>query len=80
MREWSDGAGTPLVFWHALGPCASGAELVELAPRLVAGGLAPVSVDGPGFGASPVAASYDLDSLAALLRATIGEPVSTVPC
>jgi pimeloyl-ACP methyl ester carboxylesterase len=73
VREWSDGAGTPLVFWHALGPCASGAELVELAPRLVAGGLAPVSVDGPGFGASPVATSYDLDSLAALLRATIGE-------
>ena len=73
VREWSDGAGTPLVFWHALGPCASGAELVELAPRLVAGGLAPISVDGPGFGASPVAASYDLGSLAALLRATIRE-------
>jgi len=73
VREWSGGAGTPLVFWHALSPCASGAELVELAPRLVAGGLAPISVDGPGFGASPVAASYDLGSLAALLRATIRE-------
>ena len=55
VREWSDGANTPLVFWHALGPCASGAELVELAPRLAAHGLAPFSVDGPGFGASPVA-------------------------
>jgi pimeloyl-ACP methyl ester carboxylesterase len=73
VREWSDGAGTPLVFWHALGPCASGAELVELAPLLAARGIAPVSVDGPGFGASPLAAAYDLESLATLLRATIHE-------
>jgi pimeloyl-ACP methyl ester carboxylesterase len=73
VREWSDGDGSPLVFWHALGPCASGAELVELAPRLVAAGLAPVSVDGPGFGASPAAADYGLHSLAELLRATIHE-------
>jgi pimeloyl-ACP methyl ester carboxylesterase len=58
------------VFWHALGPCASGAELVELAPRLAAHGLAPVSVDGPGFGASPPATAYDLVSLATLLHAT----------
>jgi pimeloyl-ACP methyl ester carboxylesterase len=73
VREWSDAGGTPLVFWHALGPCASGAELVELAPRLAAAGIAPFSVDGPGFGASPVAGAYDLASLAELLRATIGE-------
>ena len=73
VREWSDGAGTPLVFWHALGPCASGAELVELAPRLAAHGIAPVSVDGPGFGASPLAEAYDLESLATLLHATIRE-------
>ena len=73
VREWADDGGTPLVFWHALGPCASGAELVELAPRLEAHGIAPVSVDGPGFGASPPATAYDLDSLATLLRATIHE-------
>ena len=73
VREWSDGGDTPLVFWHALGPCASGAELVELAPRLAAHGLAPYSVDGPGFGASPVATTYDLAALAELLRATIAE-------
>jgi pimeloyl-ACP methyl ester carboxylesterase len=73
VRDWGVGDGTPLVFWHALGPCASGAELVELAPRLAERGIAPFAVDGPGFGASPVAAAYDLASLAELLRATIGE-------
>ena len=73
VREWPADGDTPLVFWHALGPCASGAELVELAPRLAARGIAPFSVDGPGFGASPPAIAYDLESLAALLRATIGE-------
>jgi pimeloyl-ACP methyl ester carboxylesterase len=73
VREWPSDGGVPLVFWHALGPCASGAELVELAPRLAAHGIAPFSVDGPGFGASPPAIAYDLESLAALLRATIRE-------
>ena len=71
VREWRSDGGVPLVFWHALGPCASGAELVELAPRLAAHGIAPVSVDGPGFGAP--ADAYDLASLAALLRATVRE-------
>ena len=60
------------MFWHALGPCASGAELVELAPRLASRGIAPYSVDGPGFGASPPTTEYDLESLAELLRTTIG--------
>jgi pimeloyl-ACP methyl ester carboxylesterase len=73
VREWPADGGIPLVFWHALGPCASGAELVELAPRLAAHRIAPVSVDGPGFGASPPTADYDLESLAALLHATIHE-------
>lgn len=73
VREWPNSGGTPLVFWHALGPCASGAELVELAPRLAAKGIAPFSVDGPGFSASPPATAYDLESLATLLRATIRE-------
>jgi pimeloyl-ACP methyl ester carboxylesterase len=72
VREWPSDGGTPVVFWHALGPCASGAELVELAPRFAAHGLEPVSVDGPGFGASPPTTDYDLVSLAELLRATIG--------
>jgi len=73
VREWSDGSGKPIVFWHALGPCASGAELVEVAPRLMAHGYSPVSVDGPGFGASPLAAEedYALQRLAELLRAAV---------
>jgi len=73
VRAWRSDGDVPLVFWHALSPCASGAELVELAPRLIAHGLAPFSVDGPGFGASPLAGAYDLESLATLLRATIRE-------
>jgi pimeloyl-ACP methyl ester carboxylesterase len=73
VREWPSNGGIPLVFWHALGPCASGAELVELAPRLAGKGVAAVSVDGPGFGASPPTTAYDLASLAALLRATMRE-------
>jgi pimeloyl-ACP methyl ester carboxylesterase len=74
VREW-ESKGVSLVFWHALGPCATGAELVELAPRLAAQGLAPISVDGPGFGASPLAEpeAYRLSSLAELLHATIRE-------
>ena len=71
VRRWPSDGGIPLVFWHALGPCASGAELVELAPRLAAHGIAPFSVDGPGFGASPPAIAYGLESLATLLRGTI---------
>ena len=75
VREWSDGGGEPFVFWHALGPCASGAELVEVAPRLSAHGYSPVSVDGPGFGATPLAPAehYSLQRLAELLRAVVRE-------
>jgi pimeloyl-ACP methyl ester carboxylesterase len=68
VREWG-GDGTPFVFWHALGPLASGAELVEVAPRLVAHGYRVLSVDGPGFGASPHADDYSLAALAAKLDA-----------
>jgi pimeloyl-ACP methyl ester carboxylesterase len=70
VRDWG-GDGIPLLFWHALGPCASGAELVEVAPGLVAGGYHPYSVDGPGFGASPPADDYSLRALAATLH-TVG--------
>lgn len=71
VRDWG-GDGVPLVFWHALGPCASGAELVEVAPRLVARGYHPRSVDGPGFGASPLAEDYALRALAAQLHDALG--------
>ena len=70
VRDWG-GDGVPVLFWHALGPCASGAELVEIAPRLVAGGYHPYSVDGSGFGASSPAEDYSLRALAAALY-TVG--------
>ena len=70
VRDWG-GEGIPLVFWHAMGPCASGAELVEVGPVLAARGYHPYSVDGPGFGASPAATDYALRALAAKLHETI---------
>ena len=76
VRDWG-GDGVPLLFWHALGPCASGAELVEVAPRLVARGYHPYSVDGAGFGASPPADDYSLRALAEQLHAVgIERPVA----
>ena len=75
VRDWG-GDGVPLVFCHALGPCASGGELVELAPRLVAHGYHPYSVDGPGFGASPIADDYGAQALAAnVLELGLDRPV-----
>lgn len=68
VRDWG-GDGVPVVFWHGLGACASGAELVEVAPRVAARGYHPYSVDAPGFGASPSAGDYSLRSLAAKLEA-----------
>ena len=49
VREWGEPGGTPLLFWHALGPVASGAMLAEVAPRLAAAGYHVASVDGPGI-------------------------------
>jgi pimeloyl-ACP methyl ester carboxylesterase len=68
VREWGDRDGTPLLFWHALGPVASGAMVAEVAPRLAKAGFRVAAVDGPGFGESPLVppARYRLDSLAEL--------------
>jgi pimeloyl-ACP methyl ester carboxylesterase len=59
-----------LLFWHALGPDASGEEFDDVAKRLVAAGFRVVAVDGPGFGASPllVADAYGLDALVAVVQ------------
>ena len=54
VREWGDGVGRPLFFWHALGLATSGNWLGEVAPTLVERhGLRVLALDGPGFGASP---------------------------
>jgi pimeloyl-ACP methyl ester carboxylesterase len=73
VREWGDAADPAILFWHALGPAASGALIVELAPRLVDGGYRVVSVDGPGFGSSPLLPPerYRLDSLVELVRSLV---------
>lgn len=70
VREWGDTADPALLFWHSLGPASSGALIVEVAPALVAAGYRVVSVDGPGFGASPLLPPerYRLDALVELAR------------
>jgi pimeloyl-ACP methyl ester carboxylesterase len=54
VRTWGGEEGTPLVFWHALGPAASGATIAEIAPVLAARGHRVLAIDGPGFGLSPL--------------------------
>ena len=69
-REWGDAADRAILFWHSLGPASSGALIVEVAPPLVATGYRVVSVDGPGFGASPLLPPerYNLEALVELAR------------
>jgi pimeloyl-ACP methyl ester carboxylesterase len=68
VREW-DGAGTPLLVWHALGQAASGAFAGVMATRLAAHGLHPYAIDGPGFGESAAlpTAEYTVPRMADIL-------------
>lgn len=50
VRQWGD--GVPIVFWHALGPAASGATIGEAAPVLARRGYRTIAIDAPGFGGS----------------------------
>jgi pimeloyl-ACP methyl ester carboxylesterase len=74
-REWGEAGDVTIVFWHALGPDPSGADLADVARVLVAAGFHVLAVDGPGFGRSPLAPveSYRLDALVAALRELIDE-------
>jgi pimeloyl-ACP methyl ester carboxylesterase len=69
VHRWGAHADVPIVFWHALGPDASGAELAEVAPVLVDAGFYVVAIDGPGFGSSPLLPPerYRLESLVSIL-------------
>jgi pimeloyl-ACP methyl ester carboxylesterase len=75
VREWGSDGGRPLLFWHALGPAASGATVAEVAPVLAERGNRVVAVDGPGFGASPLLPPerYELEALAGLIEGLIRE-------
>jgi pimeloyl-ACP methyl ester carboxylesterase len=82
VREWGDTSAPAILFWHSLGPASSGALIVEVAPPLVEAGFRVVSVDGPGFGSSPLLlpGRYRLDSLVELVRRLVDgldlEPVT----
>jgi pimeloyl-ACP methyl ester carboxylesterase len=69
VRQWGAHDDVPVVFWHALGPDASGAELADVAPVLVDAGFYVVAIDGPGFGNSPLLPTerYRLESLVSIL-------------
>jgi pimeloyl-ACP methyl ester carboxylesterase len=75
VREWGAGKNRKLLFWHALGPSGSGETILEVAPPLVARGFHVISVDGPGFGASPTipAHRYELEPLMELVDGLVAE-------
>lgn len=75
IHEWGDPDGIPLVFWHALGPLASGAELGEVAPIFAEAGFHSIAIDGPGFGRSPLLPPerYERSSLVSLVRGLVDE-------
>jgi pimeloyl-ACP methyl ester carboxylesterase len=75
VHRWGDRGDIPVVFWHALGPDASGAELADVAVVLADAGFHVVAVDGPGFGKSPLlpAERYRLASLVSILHELIDE-------
>src|SRR5437764_3533733 len=70
VREWGRRDDVPLLFWHALGPEASGNDLADVAPAIAEAGFHVLAVDGPGFGRSAAidAQRYRLESLVDLLH------------
>src|SRR5260221_6270003 len=54
VHRWGERGDIPVVFWHALGPDASGADLAHVAGVLADAGFQVVAVDRPGFARSPL--------------------------
>ena len=75
VHEWGRRDDVPLLFWHALGPDASGAEFRGIAPAIAGSGFHILAVDGPGFGRTPALPPerYRLDSLVDLLHELVDE-------
>lgn len=73
-HEWyaEERTGT-ILFWHGLGATASGAEMIEVAPRLAAAGFDVIAIDAPGFGSSHALppAGYHLAALAEIMLRVI---------
>jgi pimeloyl-ACP methyl ester carboxylesterase len=80
VREWGDAGVPATVFWHAVGPLASGAYGRELAAAFVARGLRLVAVDAPGYGLTPRRdpSGYGLEELAEVLLAVAGERAALI--
>jgi pimeloyl-ACP methyl ester carboxylesterase len=80
VREWGESDAPTAVFWHGLGPLASGALGRELAPALVERGWRLLAPDAPGFGRSPAREpeAYALDALGDLLLGAVDEPVALI--
>jgi len=75
VHEWGSRDDPPVLFWHALGPDASGADLAPVAPPIAAAGYHVLAVDGPGFGRSPARPSdgYGLATLVHVLHDVVDE-------
>lgn len=80
VREWGQEGSPTAVFWHALGPLASGAFGRELAPGLAERGWRLLAPDAPGFGRSPAREpdTYALDALADLLLRSVDGQVALI--
>jgi pimeloyl-ACP methyl ester carboxylesterase len=75
VRAFGDPGGRPFVFWHALGPDASGASFEAVGRVLAARGFDVYAVDGPGFGGSPLGEpeEYRLDALAKSMWSSVDD-------
>ena len=75
VREWGDPVAPAAVFWHALGPCVTGAYARELAPAFVSRDRRLLALDAPGFGLTPVRPpeAYELAALSDLLARVVRE-------
>jgi magnesium chelatase accessory protein len=75
LHEWGAPEGTPVLFWHPLGPASSGRYANELGPVLAERGFRVAAPDGPGHGGSPALPRerYALPELVRLVEGLLDE-------